>query len=276
MVYRMVRPFLPVSLSVFLPIGGIFMNKFFDLLGYNNWSVFFFILMLFLLEQWMRTSRLFWVFLAGCMVGVSTGFRLPNLLQGTMVLGVFWYEWHSRSFQKAWGASLLFCVGGLFSLASVWGALRGVLRHGCTFRLCPPVCGTPEHQQRHRIQRRRNAVCAVFGPRERPSSTLPLCAAGPGRRSRASFLLPEAETGTRPHLPAGRRWSMLCRLFFLRPERFFARLARRATPVPVSDCCVLSVDMPGRRIRLYESFAPPEYFMRICHWNDPNRHSWNQ
>ena len=56
------------------------------------------------------------------MVGVSTGFRLPNLLQGTMVLGVFWYEWHSRSFQKAWGASLLFCVGGLFSLASVWGA----------------------------------------------------------------------------------------------------------------------------------------------------------
>ncbi len=122
MVYRMVRPFLPVSLSVFLPIGGIFMNKFFDLLGYNNWSVFFFILMLFLLEQWMRTSRLFWVFLAGCMVGVSTGFRLPNLLQGTMVLGVFWYEWHSRSFQKAWGASLLFCVGGLFSLASVWGA----------------------------------------------------------------------------------------------------------------------------------------------------------
>ena len=42
MVYRMVRPFLPVSLSVFLPIGGIFMNKFFDLLGYNNWSVFFF------------------------------------------------------------------------------------------------------------------------------------------------------------------------------------------------------------------------------------------
>ena len=163
-----------------------------------------------------------------------------------------------------------------FSRWQAWGAPTGVLRHGCTFRLCPPVCGTPEHQQRHRIQRRRNAVCAVFGPRERPSSTLPLCAAGPGRRSRASFLLPEAETGTRPHLPAGRRWSMLCRLFFLRPERFFARLARRATPVPVSDCCVLSVDMPGRRIRLYESFAPPEYFMRICHWNDPNRHSWNQ
>ena len=122
LVYRVLRPYLPSTVLAALTVGGVFMNKFFDLLGYNNWTIFWFIVMLALLDQWMRSDRLGWLFAAGCMVGISMGFRLPNILQGLMVLGVFWYVWHSRSFRKAWGEALLYCAGIVVSIAAVWGS----------------------------------------------------------------------------------------------------------------------------------------------------------
>ena len=122
MAFRVFRRYLgDVSLAL-LTMCGVFMNKFFDLLGYNNWTIFWFIVMLALLDQWMRTERKGWLFAAGVIVGISVGFRLPNILQGLMVLGVFWYKWHGDSFRKAWGPALLYCGGAGVSLAAVWGS----------------------------------------------------------------------------------------------------------------------------------------------------------
>lgn len=128
MVWDMTRACGAPLLRAALIVCGIFMNKFFDLLGYNNWSMLCFIALLWSLWRALSKACLRWFCIAGVIAGLSVGFRFPNILQWSMLLGILWHGLWTQRFAEAIRRSVLFLSCALLTLAAVYGSY--VLRFG--------------------------------------------------------------------------------------------------------------------------------------------------
>ena len=113
LVYNSIKDYFPKLIILIGIMIGVFMNKFVNTLGYNHWSMFWFILSIFFMIRAFKRDSTWSLAGAGGLIAFNMFFRFPNILQIGMVIAVFWYYANTQGIKKAVKQSLIYLGGAV-------------------------------------------------------------------------------------------------------------------------------------------------------------------